>query len=128
MHASMADLPRELDRFQRSPPAPSTSYRPAIAKLGFVLPGTLTTPPCAAEGRLRARDPTNSRPYWLWTRKSAAKPHRPSTDQQVADYQPCSTTQTTPSLTAELEELSLNVIENDHAPPGDRRKKRSSSQ
>ena len=90
----------------------------AIAKVGFVLPGTLSRrhTRCGNSGcRCHAEPPQLHGPYWWWTRKVRTKTiTRLLTDEQVADYQAWfDNAHHLRALVAELETLSLGVDEAD---------------
>ena len=92
--------------------------REAIARVGFVLPGTLAQrrTRCGYAGcHCHAEPPQLHGPYWFWTRKVAAKTvTRLLTDEQVADYQAWfDNAKTLRSLVSELETLSLRIVESD---------------
>ena len=82
------------------PPQPSPGPRRIAAELtasaGFALPGTVTDrrTRCGQPGcRCHADPPRLHGPYRQWTRKIAGKTvTRRLTADQLADYQPCSTT------------------------------------
>jgi len=93
-----------------------------IAKVGFVLPGTLleryftcTHPGCRCHGE----PPRLHGPYWYWTRKVNAKTvSRVLSPEQVAEYQPWFDNQKRlRALVHELEELSLSIIDTDPRTP-----------
>ncbi|MHB1534181.1 MAG: DUF6788 family protein [Acidimicrobiales bacterium] len=93
-----------------------------IAKVGFVLPGTLleryltcTHPGCRCHG-----DPPRLHgPYWYWTRKVAAKTvSRVLAPDQVEEYRPWFENQRRlRGLVRELEQLGLSVVEADPRTP-----------
>lgn len=90
----------------------------AIAKVGFVLPGTLSQrrTRCGRPGCHCHDDPPQLHgPYWWWTRKVKAKTvTRLLTDDQVEDYRNWfDNAKRLRALVAELEALSLGVVEND---------------
>ena len=90
----------------------------AIARIGFVLPGTLAQRQtrCGRAGcHCHADPPQLHGPYWLWTRKVASKTvTRMLTDEQAADYQEWfDNAKTLRTLTNELEALSLVIVEED---------------
>lgn len=90
----------------------------AIAKVGFVLPGTLTRrhTRCGRRGCHCHADPPHLHgPYWWWTRKVRAKTvTRLLTDDQAADYQEWfDNARKLKALIAELEALGLRIVEND---------------
>jgi hypothetical protein len=90
----------------------------AIAKLGFVLPGTLSQrhTRCGNTGcHCHADPPQLHGPYWWWTRKVDAKTvTRLLTDEQAADYQPWfDNARQARQLLADLEALSLDVVQAD---------------
>jgi hypothetical protein len=90
----------------------------AIANVGFVLPGTLArrTARCGRAGcHCHADPPQLHGPYWWWTRKVAGKTiTRLLTDEQAADYQRWfDNAKQLRALTAELEQLSLRIVEDD---------------
>jgi hypothetical protein len=88
------DRAREPGQVRADPDARAQARRisDAIAKLGFVLPGTLTQrrTRCGRPGcHCHADPPQLHGPYWWWTRKVNAKTTtRLLTDEQAADYQP----------------------------------------
>lgn len=89
-----------------------------MAKVGFVLPGTLSRRQtrCGRAGcHCHAEPPQLHGPYWWWTRKVRAKTvTRLLTDEQAADYQPWfDNARRLRSLIAELEALSLGIVEAD---------------
>lgn len=90
----------------------------ALAKTGFVLPGTLTDrltrcghPNCHCS----AEPPQLHGPYHQWTRKLDNRTvTRRLSDEQLADYSPWFDNQRRlRALISELETLSLNVIDGD---------------
>ena len=90
----------------------------ALAEVGFVLPGTMTErlarcgkPNC----RCHAEPPLLHGPYHQWTRKVAAKTvTRLMSDEQLDDYGPwIDNERRLRSLVAELESLSLGIVETD---------------
>ena len=90
----------------------------AIAEIGFALPGTLTERPmrCGHPScRCHADPPALHGPYHQWTRKVAAKTvTRFLSDDQLADYSGWFDNQRRlRALLAELEELSLAIVEAD---------------
>lgn len=90
----------------------------AIAAIGFVLPGTLAqrSTRCGRAGcHCHADPPQLHGPYWLWTRKVRSKTvTRMLTDEQARDYQEWfDNAKTLRALTAELEALSLSVVQED---------------
>jgi len=105
----------------------------AIARIGFVLPGTLAQRQtrCGRAGcHCHADPPQLHGPYWLWTRKVASKTvTRMLTDEQVLDYQEWfDNAKTLRALTGELEALSLAIVEEDPRSarrPGGRKPKAS---
>jgi hypothetical protein len=89
-----------------------------LAKIGFVLPGTLTERPmrCGhATCRCHADPPALHGPYHQWTRKVAGKTiTRFLSDDQLADYSDWFDNQRRlRALLAQLEELSLAIVEAD---------------
>jgi hypothetical protein len=105
----------------------------AIARIGFVLPGTLAQrrTRCGRAGcHCHADPPQLHGPYWLWTRKVASKTvTRMLTDEQALDYQEWfDNAKTLRALTSELEALSLAIVEEDprsERRPGGRKPKAS---
>ena len=92
--------------------------RPAVAAVGFVLPGTLTErmTRCGHPGcRCHADLPRLHGPDHQWTRKIAGNTvTRILTDDQLADYQPWFDNQRRlRALVAELETLSQEIADND---------------
>jgi len=90
----------------------------AIAEIGFALPGTLTERPmrCGHPScRCHADPPALHGPYHQWTRKVAGKTvTRFLSDDQLADYSGWFDNQRRlRALLAELEELSLAIVEAD---------------
>jgi hypothetical protein len=90
----------------------------AIAEIGFALPGTLTERPmrCGHPScRCHADPPALHGPYHQWTRKIAGKTvTRFLSDDQLADYGGWFDNQRRlRALLAELEELSLAIVEAD---------------
>src|SRR5215831_6805305 len=90
----------------------------AIAAIGFALPGTLTERPMRCGHptcRCHADPPQLHGPYHQWTRKVAGKTvTRFLTDDQLADYRGWFDNQRRlRALLAELEELSLAIVEAD---------------
>jgi hypothetical protein len=86
--------------------------------MGPVLPGTLSrrSTRCGRSGcHCHADPPRLHGPYWWWTRKVRAKTvTRLLTDEQVADYKEWfDNMKALRSLVAELEALSLKVVEQD---------------
>jgi hypothetical protein len=105
-------------RLDRDVRAEARRLNAAIANIGFVLPGTLSHrhTRCGRAGcHCHADPPQLHGPYWWWTRKLHAKTiTRLLTDQQAADYQPWfDNARTLRTLTAELEALTLRIVEND---------------
>ena len=106
-------------------PAPAAARRRAarltaqIAALGFVLPGTVAgrytrcgKPGCRC---ITASPPVLHGPYLTWTRKVAGKTvTRRLTEDQYQAYRPWfEASHTLRALLAELETLSLDIIEDD---------------
>ncbi len=90
----------------------------ALAEIGFILPGTLTERPmrCGhANCRCHADPPALHGPYHQWTRKVAGKTvTRFLSDGQLTDYGDWFDNQRRlRALLAELEELSLAIVEAD---------------
>jgi hypothetical protein len=90
----------------------------SLAEVGFVLPGTMTerlTRCGHANCRCHGDPPTLHGPYHQWTRKVAAKTvTRIMSDEQLADYGPwIDEERRLRSLVAELESLSLGIVEAD---------------
>jgi len=105
-------------------PAPAAARRRAarltaqIAALGFVLPGTVAGryTRCGKPGcRCTASPPVLHGPYLTWTRKAAGKTvTRRLTEDQYQAYRPWfEASHTLRALLAELETLSLDIIEDD---------------
>jgi hypothetical protein len=105
-------------------PAPAAARHRAarltaqIAALGFVLPGTVTGryTRCGKPGcRCAADPPALHGPYLTWTRKVAGKTvTRRLTQDQYQAYRPWfDASHTLRALLAELEALSLEVIEDE---------------
>jgi len=93
-----------------------------IAKVGFVLPGSLTERrlTCTHQGCHCHDDPPQLHgPYWYWTRKVAAKTiSRVLTPEQVAEYRPwMENERRLRTLVRELEQLGLQIVENDPRTP-----------
>jgi hypothetical protein len=89
-----------------------------LARLGFVLPGTLTERPmrCGRPNcRCHADPPQLHGPYHQWTRKINGKTvTRLLSDDQLADYQPWFDNQRRlRSLIADLEALSQAITDTD---------------
>ena len=98
--------------------AQAAAIAAAIAEIGFALPGTLTDRPmrCGHPScRCHADPPALHGPYHQWTRKVAGKTvTRFLSDDQLADYGGWFDNQRRlRALLAELEELSLAIIEAD---------------
>lgn len=114
------DTPREPGMVRPDPRTRAESRRlgAAIAKLGFVLPGTLSQrlTRCGRPGcHCHADPPSLHGPYWWWTRKVRAKTvTRLLTDDQAADYGDWfDNARKLRALVSELEALSLRVVEDD---------------
>ena len=93
-----------------------------IAKIGFVLPGTLLERrlTCTHEGCHCHDDPPKLHgPYWYWTRKIRAKTvSRSLSKQQAAEYQSwVDNERRLRSLVKELEQLGVSIVENDPRSP-----------
>lgn len=89
-----------------------------LAGLGFVLPGTVLhrQARCGKTScRCHADPPALHGPFWSWTRKINGKTvTRRLTDTQLRDYQPWfDNARHLRTLTAELENLSLRVLDAD---------------
>ena len=98
--------------------AQAAAIAAAIAEIGFALPGTLTDRPmrCGHPScRCHADPPALHCPYHQWTRKVAGKTvTRFLSDDQLADYGGWFDNQRRlRALLAELEELSLAIVEAD---------------
>jgi hypothetical protein len=98
--------------------AQAAAIAAAIAEIGFVLPGTLTDRPmrCGHPNcRCHADPPALHGPYHQWTRKVAGKTvTRFLSDGQLTDYGNWFDNQRRlRALLAELEELSLAIVEAD---------------
>lgn len=107
------EVPLDADRR-----AEAKRLRQAIARVGFVLPGSLAQrrTRCGRAGcHCHADPPQLHGPYWLWTRKVASKTvTRMLTDEQALDYQEWfDNARTLRALTSELEALSLAIVEDD---------------
>jgi hypothetical protein len=120
MRRRVVDGTREPGRVPLDPTARAQARRitQAIAKLGFVLPGTLTQRRvrCGRAGcHCHADPPQLHGPYWWWTRKVDTKTiTRLLTDDQAADYQPWfANARRARELLGELETLSLGIVEAD---------------
>lgn len=90
----------------------------SLAEVGFVLPGTMTerlTRCGHANCRCHSDPPALHGPYHQWTRKVAAKTvTKIMSDEQLADYGPwIDEERRLRSLVAELESLSLGIVEAD---------------
>jgi len=116
----VGDPRREPAQVRRDPATRAQARRltTAIAKIGFVLPGTLSRrhTRCGRPGcHCHADPPQLHGPYWWWTRKVQAKTvTRLLTDEQAADYgEWFNNARHLRALIAELEALSLAVVEND---------------
>jgi hypothetical protein len=88
----------------------------ALAEVGFALPGSLTVKAykCGkANCRCKAEPPQLHGPYAMWTRKLDNKTvTRTLTDDELADYQPLfDNAKKLRALIAELQELSLELID-----------------
>ena len=105
-------------------PAPAAARRRAaqitaqIAALGFMLPGTVASryTRCGKPGcRCTASPPVLHGPYLTWTRKVAGKTvTRRLTEDQYQAYRPWfEASHTLRALLAELEALSLDIIEDE---------------
>jgi hypothetical protein len=104
---------------------PTTAQRRAqrrtaerLSQLGFVLPGSIATrmTRCGKTNcRCHADPPALHGPYNSWTRKVNNKTvTRVLTAEQLPDYQPWfDNARTLKNLTAELEALSIQIIDND---------------
>ena len=111
----------------RVPPTPqqrseARRIRQEIAKVGFVLPGSLTERylTCTHSGcRCHGDPPRLHGPYWYWTRKVHAKTvSRSLSKEQVKEYQPWfENEKRLRVLVHELEELSMSVLEADPRSP-----------
>jgi hypothetical protein len=127
----MVDPRREAEQVRPDAKARAEARRvtAAIAKVGFVLPGTLShrLTRCGRAGcHCHADPPQLHGPYWQWTRKVRSKTiTRLLTDDQVADYQDWfDNAKKIRGLIAELEAVSLGVVESDprsQRRPGGRR-------
>jgi hypothetical protein len=93
-----------------------------LARIGFVLPGSLLTaeircgkPTC----RCRATPPVLHGPYWRWTRKVAGKTVTVRlTDEQARDYQPwIDNARHLRDLTRRLERIAVDILETDPRHP-----------
>jgi hypothetical protein len=98
-----------------------------IAKIGFVLPGTVTERylTCTHSGCSCHADPPRLHgPYWYWTRKVNGKTVTKSLRQeQVADYEEWfANEKRLRQLVKELESLSLEIVASDPRSPKARAK------
>lgn len=102
--------------------AEAKRLREAIARVAFVLPGTLAQrrahcgyAACHYHCHCYAEPPKLHGPYWFWTRKVQAKTiTRLLTDDPVTDYQACfDNTKTLRNLVSELEALRLDIVVSD---------------
>jgi Family of unknown function (DUF6788) len=92
-----------------------------LAQAGFALPGTLTVRAyaCGKPGcRCHASPPRLHGPYAEWTRKIGGKTvTRRLTPAELAEYQPLfDNAKTLRALLAELQDLTLEIIEADNSP------------
>jgi len=97
-----------------------------IAGLGFALPGSVVgrSTTCGTPGcHCHAEPPALHGPYLTWTRKVAGRTvSRALTAEQLADYGPWfENARRLRGLLAELQALSLGVIETDPRSPAGRR-------
>jgi hypothetical protein len=97
-----------------------------MAKVDFVLPGTLLERRLTCtHGGCRCHDdpPQLHGPYWYWTRKVRSKTvSRVLSPDQVDEYRPWfDNERRLRALVAELEQLSLSIVENDPRSPKRRR-------
>ena len=107
-------------------PGPARGPRRIAAELaaaGFALPGTLTVRPtrCGKPGcRCHGDPPRLHGPYAEWTRKIGGKTAtRRLTPRELAEYQPLfDNAKRLRSLLAELQDLTLEIIEADNSPDG----------
>ena len=93
-----------------------------IAKVGFVLPGSLTERrlTCIHGGCHCHDDPPQLHgPYWYWTRKVRAKTvSRVLSPEQVEEYRPwMDNERRLRALVRELEQLGLTIVEGDPRTP-----------
>ncbi|MHB8329063.1 MAG: DUF6788 family protein [Acidimicrobiales bacterium] len=93
-----------------------------LAKVGFVLPGTLLERrlTCTHAGcRCHDDPPRLHGPYWYWTRKVRSKTvSRVLSREQVEEYQPWfDNEKRLRELVRQLEELSLSIVESDPRSP-----------
>ncbi len=93
-----------------------------IAKLGFVLPGSLCERrlACTHTGCHCHDDPPQLHgPYWYWTRKVRAKTvSRMLSAEQVAEYRPwIENERRLRALVREFEQLGLQIVEDDPRTP-----------
>ena len=98
-----------------------------IAKIGYVLPGTLTKRylTCTHQGcRCHGDPPRLHGPYWYWTRKVNGKTVTKSLrEEQVEDYRSWfENEKRLRRLVGELEQLSLDIFSADPRWPRPRRK------
>jgi len=94
-----------------------------LGAIGFALPGSLTVKAyrCGKQNcRCHAEPPKLHGPYAFWTRKVNAKTQtRMLNDEELADYQPMfDNARKIRDLINELQELSLELVEEDVAKKG----------
>ena len=94
-----------------------------LARAGYALPGTLTirSYACGKQGcRCHADPPRLHGPYAEWTRKIAGKTvTRRLTPAELAEYQPLfDNAKKLRALLAELQDLTLEIIETGSSRPG----------
>ena len=114
----MVDPRREPSGVPARRPADARRIAAEMAKLGPVLPGTITRryTRCGRPGcRCMAEPPQPHGPYWSWTRKVANKTvTRYLTDEQAADYGPWfDNARRLRELVAKLEAAGLSAVEAD---------------
>lgn len=118
-------MPSAMEPPPQRPVAPTAAQRRAqrrlaaqLGELGFVLPGTVATRTarCGKRNcRCHADPPALHGPYIQWTRKVDNKTvTRLLSDEQLRDYQPWfDNARTLKALTAELEALTLDIVDTD---------------
>lgn len=111
----------QLDRATKAEVGRLAREMAAVARSGLVLPGTLTRrhTRCGRDGCRCGDDPPRLHgPYWSWTRKIDNKTStRYLSEEEVGDYQAFfENAKRLRGLLAELETLSLSVLDNAGAP------------
>ncbi len=114
----MVDPRREPGRVSARRPAEVRRIAAELAKIGPVLPGTVTRrfTRCGRPGcKCMAEPPQPHGPYWSWTRKVDNKTvTRYLTDEQWADYASWfANARRLRELAAELEAASVRAVDND---------------